>query len=188
MKKEMEDDKKRVIEDLSKAKAALDNEVPGIGSRLMIITFEKGIKLITGAMNLFSQYKMMDISGGLSAMASLFKGNAEEATKLSNSEDTTTKVGQNQPELKAAFNMQMDFIYVSRRCKEGEQLELRRLQIDENCMEAKAEIKALAEKSRKDMERKIEEACTNVWRNNSINSATYTGKSTRDKRTWKKAA
>lgn len=61
----------------------------------MINTFDEGIKLATGATNLFSQYKMMDISGGLSAMASLIKGNAEETTKLSNNSPKLVKTSQN---------------------------------------------------------------------------------------------
>ncbi|VDI15011.1 Hypothetical predicted protein [Mytilus galloprovincialis] len=41
--------------------------------------------------------------------------------------------------------------------EEGEQLDRRRRQIDDDCKKAKAEILALAEKSRKDMERKIDD-------------------------------
>ncbi|CAG2208579.1 unnamed protein product [Mytilus edulis] len=40
--------------------------------------------------------------------------------------------------------------------KEGEQLDRRRRQIDDDCKEAKDEIKALAEKSRNDLEQKVE--------------------------------
>lgn len=40
---------------------------------------------------------------------------------------------------------------------EGEHLNRKRRQIDEDCKEAKAEIQALAEKSRKDLDKKIDD-------------------------------
>lgn len=106
-KQEMEDEKKRVIEDLGKAKTAFDksfDEVPGIGSLMLMNTVEEGLKIATGAMNLFGQYKMMAISGELTALTSLCKGNSEEPAKSQNmSGNTTVKNGQHQPELKAAY-------------------------------------------------------------------------------------
>ncbi|CAC5363892.1 unnamed protein product [Mytilus coruscus] len=106
-KQEMEDEKKRVIEDLERAKSAFDkslDEVPGVGTLLLMKTVEEGIKIATGAVNIFGQYQMMSISTGLNALTSFCKETIKETLKQSNkSEITTVKYNQHQQELKEAY-------------------------------------------------------------------------------------
>lgn len=105
-KQEMEDEKKRVIEELEKAKSAFDkslDEVPGISALLLLKSVEEGIKIATGAVNLFGQYKMMTISG-FTAFTSLCKETVKDTLKASNkSEITTVKDDQQKPEFKVAY-------------------------------------------------------------------------------------
>ncbi|VDI04720.1 Hypothetical predicted protein [Mytilus galloprovincialis] len=106
-KQEMEYEKKRAIDDLEKAKSAFDkslDQVPGVGKLLLMKTVEEGIKITTGAINLFGQYQMMSIATGVTALTSIYKGTLQETLKQSNkSEITTEKNNRQQPELKVAY-------------------------------------------------------------------------------------
>ncbi|XP_071165986.1 synaptonemal complex protein 1-like [Mytilus edulis] len=103
-KQEMEDEKKRVIDELEKAKRAFDkslDDVPGVSQLLLLQSVEEGIKIATGALNLFGQYQMMTISG-FTAFTSLLKETVGETLKASNQSETA-KDDQPKPELKVAY-------------------------------------------------------------------------------------
>lgn len=64
---------------------------------------EEGIKIATGAVNVFGQYQMMTISG-FTAFTSLFKETVKDTLKASNkSEITAVKDDQQKPEFKVAY-------------------------------------------------------------------------------------
>lgn len=107
-KREMEDEKKRVIEELGAAKAAFDksiNQVPGVGTILAMNTIEEGLKIAIGALNLIGPYKLAGtIAGGITTIASTFKRNVGEKLKPPNQSDNETLNGaQHQHELKVAY-------------------------------------------------------------------------------------
>lgn len=108
---EMNEEKKRVIEEVAKAKTAFDKSVdqlPGLGTLLLLTTNEEGMKMVNGAIHSIGQYKTMTAAGGaFSIVTSLLKNCPEDMAKTSVSEkqsgNQTEKDSQNRAKLKASF-------------------------------------------------------------------------------------
>lgn len=106
-KKEMDENKKHIIEEVAKAKTEFDksvNHVPGMGRLLLMNTAEEGLKLAAGAIDMIGQLKLATISGGLSVLPQLLKGISKGTSKSSElPENKPVNNRQHHPQLIEAY-------------------------------------------------------------------------------------
>lgn len=105
---EMKEEKMRVLEEVAKAKTMYEKSVeqlPGIGTLLLMATADEGIKMATGAIQSLGQYKIMTAAGAWSVVTSLLKKEPKDISETSPPEkqsgNQTEKDSQNQAKLKA---------------------------------------------------------------------------------------
>lgn len=88
MKKDMDIEKKRIIEEVESAKTYFErslDKVPGVGKLLAMNVVEETMKIATGAVDLFAQYKMMGVSKGVSFVNTFIK--SVQSNQMSNKAD-----------------------------------------------------------------------------------------------------
>lgn len=88
MKKDMDIEKKRIIEEVESAKTYLErslDKVPGVGKLLAMNVVEETMKIATSAVDLFAHYKMMGVSKGVSFVNTFIK--SVQSHQMSNKAD-----------------------------------------------------------------------------------------------------